>query len=57
MHKTEVRRVAKEIGLPNAERKDSQGICFVGKVDMADFLKKQVPVQTGDIVDTSGKRL
>lgn len=57
LHKTEVRKIAKEIALPNAERKDSQGICFVGKVDMADFLKKQVPTQTGNIVNTSGKIL
>ncbi|MDD2487022.1 MAG: tRNA 2-thiouridine(34) synthase MnmA [Candidatus Gracilibacteria bacterium] len=52
--KTEVRKIAEEIGLPNAKRKDSQGICFVGKVDMHKFLEKKIPTEIGNIVDTSG---
>lgn len=41
--KSEVRRIAAEANLPNAERKDSQGICFVGKVPMAEFLAHELP--------------
>jgi tRNA-specific 2-thiouridylase len=40
--KSEVREIARKAGLPNAERKDSQGLCFVGKVDFAEFLKKRI---------------
>lgn len=52
LQKSEVREIARKAGLPNAERKDSQGLCFVGKVDFAQFLKSHIPAQTGDIVDT-----
>lgn len=52
LQKSEVREMARKAGLPNAERKDSQGLCFVGKVDFAQFLKSHIPAQTGDIVDT-----
>ena len=38
MKKPEVRRIADELGLATADRKDSQGICFVGKVDLPTFL-------------------
>ncbi|MDO8474404.1 MAG: tRNA 2-thiouridine(34) synthase MnmA [bacterium] len=55
--KSEVRAYAKKIGLPNAERKDSQGICFVGKVEMGDFLREHIPTQEGDIVSVDGKLL
>jgi len=57
MLKSEVRALARKIGLPNADRKDSQGICFVGKVSMKDFLAKKLPRTPGDIVDHSGKKL
>lgn len=57
LQKTEVRDIARNIGLPNAERKESQGICFVGKVDIKDFLQKKIPNSKGDIVDTSWKIL
>jgi tRNA-specific 2-thiouridylase len=40
--KPEVRRLAKEAGLPSAEKKDSQGICFVGKVDLPVFLQQKL---------------
>lgn len=55
--KPEVREIAQKIGLPNADRKDSQGICFIGKVRIKDFLQKTLPVQPGDIVDVDGKLL
>lgn len=52
--KPEVRMLARKFGLPNAERKDSQGICFVGKVDFVEFLKQYIPPKIGDIVDIKG---
>lgn len=51
--KPEVRKIAEEIWLPNAKRKDSQWICFVGKVDMHKFLEKKIPTKTWQILDTS----
>lgn len=49
--KPEVRRIAKEAGLPSAEKKDSQGICFVGKVDLPVFLQQKLKPRKGDIVE------
>lgn len=57
LQKSEVREIARKIGLPNAERKDSQGICFVGKVNMSDFLEKKIEHKKWLIKDTSGKIL
>ncbi len=53
--KPEIREIAKQAGLPNADRKDSQGICFIGKIPMKQFLEQYIPVQEGNIIDTSGK--
>jgi len=52
--KPQVRELARKFGLPNAERKDSQGICFVGKIDVGDFLKQYIAPYKGEIVDTAG---
>ncbi len=49
--KREVRRIAHEADLPSAEKKDSQGICFVGKVDLPTFLKQKLTSMEGDIVE------
>ncbi|MFO7843455.1 MAG: tRNA 2-thiouridine(34) synthase MnmA [Bacteroidales bacterium] len=49
--KPEVRRIADEQGLATATRKDSQGICFVGKVDLPTFLQQQLQAKEGDIVE------
>ncbi len=57
MLKSEVRALATEIWLPNADRKDSQWLCFIWKVPMVDFLKKALPVKQGEIVDQTGKKL
>jgi len=57
MLKPEVRGVAKRFDLPVAEKKDSQGICFLGQVKMSDFLRHYVPDSPGEIVDFSGKVL
>src|SRR5690606_8315106 len=48
--KPELRRLAREAGLPNAEKKDSQGICFIGNVKMQDFLRAYVPDRPGPIL-------
>ena len=52
-YKSQVREIAQQINLPNADRKDSQWICFIGKVDMHKFLEEKLPVQEWDIVDTN----
>ena len=49
--KPEVRRLAREADLPSAEKKDSQGICVVGKVDLPVFLQQKLKSQEGDIVE------
>lgn len=49
--KKEVRKIAKKINLPNANRKDSQGICFIGKLDLKTFLKQRIKEKKGKIVD------
>jgi tRNA-specific 2-thiouridylase len=55
MKKSEVRKIAKKIKLPNAEKKDSQGLCFMGKVNMRDFLHHFLKLQPGDVINESGK--
>ena len=54
MLKSEVRARAQSLGLPTSEKKDSQGICFIGKVRMDDFLSSFLPNQPGNIVDAQG---
>lgn len=49
--KPEVRRIAHEAGLPSADKKDSQGICFVGKVDLPTFLQQKLKSVKGPIVE------
>ncbi|MBN2636241.1 MAG: tRNA 2-thiouridine(34) synthase MnmA [Prolixibacteraceae bacterium] len=49
--KPEVRKIAKEQNLPTADRKDSQGICFVGKVDLPTFLQQQLEPKPGNIIE------
>lgn len=49
--KSEVRRIAAEAGLPSADKKDSQGICFVGKVDLPTFLQQKLKSVKGNIVE------
>lgn len=55
--KSEVRALAKKFGLPNADKKDSQGICFVGKVGIKDFLNQYVKTQPGAIIDQNGQKI
>ena len=49
--KPEVRRLAAEAELPSADKKDSQGICFVGKVDLPTFLQQKLKPCEGDVVE------
>ena len=49
--KPEVRRIAAEADLPSADKKDSQGICFVGKVDLPVFLQQKLKPAEGDVVE------
>jgi len=56
--KPELRRIASEAGLATAQKKDSQGICFIGEVKMQDFLRQYVPDEPGPIVRaTDGQEL
>lgn len=55
--KPQVREIAHSIWLPNADRKDSQWLCFIGKVDMKSFLHKHLPIQRWPIVSTDGSVL
>ncbi|MDP2669242.1 MAG: tRNA 2-thiouridine(34) synthase MnmA [bacterium] len=55
--KNEVREIAKKFKLPTAEKKDSQGLCFVGKVDFGEFLREALPKNTGLVVDSAGKKI
>lgn len=49
--KPDVRRLAREADLPSADKKDSQGICFVGKVDLPTFLQQKLKPSSGDIIE------
>ncbi len=49
--KQQVREIARNQNLPTAERKDSQGICFVGKVDLPTFLQQQLQPKTGNVIE------
>lgn len=51
LKKTEVRKIANDIGLVNAEKKDSQGLCFVGKVKLPDFLMQKLKPKKGLIIE------
>ncbi len=55
--KPEVRELARRAGLPTAEKKDSQGICFLGRVSMGEFLRAFLPEQRGALVTTAGEKI
>jgi tRNA-specific 2-thiouridylase len=55
--KSEVREIAKKYNLPNAEKKESMGICFVGQVKLREFLSQYLKPKEGKIIDTQGRIL
>ncbi len=58
LKKSEVRQLAKKYNLPNQDRKDSQGICFLGKIPYREFIKEHLGEKSGDFVDqASGERV
>lgn len=54
-HKTEVRQLAKQFNIPVAEKKDSQGICFLGSISVDEFLRKEFHPEPGIAVTADGK--
>ncbi len=58
LSKSEVREIAAKAALPNASRKDSQGICFLGKIDYNDFIARHLGEKEGPVIDIStGKKI
>lgn len=57
MKKPEVRKMAIKIGLPNANKKESMGLCFVGRIRLTDFLNQKLKPKKGKIVDQDGRVL
>ncbi len=57
LQKSEVRKLALKFGLPQATRKDSQGLCFLGQIDMKEFLKEFVGTTKGDVLDLQGHKI
>lgn len=51
LEKSEVRKIATEVGLSTAEKKDSQGLCFIGKVKLPEFLQQQLKPKKGEIIE------
>ncbi|TSC60370.1 MAG: tRNA-specific 2-thiouridylase [Parcubacteria group bacterium LiPW_15] len=55
--KPEVRKIAKKAGISTAEKKDSQGICFLGMVSIKDFLKSYLPEKKGAVLNLKGEKV
>jgi tRNA-specific 2-thiouridylase len=55
--KPEIRKKAQELGLPTAQRKDSQGICFIGKVSLPTFLQQKMEAKKGKIIEITDKSI
>ena len=55
LKKTEVRKLAEKFGLPTAAKKDSQGICMLGDLDIKQFLSHYIPSMRGDVLNESGE--
>jgi tRNA-specific 2-thiouridylase len=52
--KPEVRAIAREAGIPTADKKDSQGVCFLGQITLTDFLKQYIPERRGKVINSKG---
>jgi tRNA-uridine 2-sulfurtransferase len=57
LHKTEVRRIAEEMKLPNAKKKDSTGICFIGERPFREFLNRYISKEPGPIKNAKGQTI
>jgi tRNA-specific 2-thiouridylase len=57
LKKDGVRKLANELNLITSQKKDSQGLCFVGNLSIKKLLQTRIKPQTGDIIDQSGKRI
>lgn len=57
MEKSAVRKIAEKAGLPVHDKRDSTGICFIGKRPFREFIKKYIPMKPGQFIDTEGKVL
>ena len=55
--KSEVRAIARRAGLSTADKKDSQGVCFLGDISVGDFLKQYIPARRGALMTTAGEKL
>jgi len=53
--KPEVRELARRLGLPTAEKPDSQGICFIGEINIREFLRRYIPERRGRVLTTAGR--
>lgn len=57
LKKGQVRQIAEDASLPNADRPDSTGICFVGDVELVDFLRRELPEERGDVLNRQGEKV
>ncbi len=57
LQKSEVRALATKMNLVTADKKDSQGLCFIGKVSLPDFLQQQLSPKTGDVIEIDRENL
>lgn len=55
MHKAEVRKLASKFRMPNARKRDSQGICFLGSISVEDFLMREIAPEPGTALDEENK--
>ena len=53
LEKAEVRKIAKRLNMVTAEKKDSQGLCFIGKISLPDFLQQKLQTKKGNIIEIS----
>lgn len=57
LKKPQVRELARSVGIPTSDKPDSQGVCFIGKLDFVTFLRKKIPARQGEIVDEHSRVL
>lgn len=57
LQKTQARELAKEFQLPNSTKKDSQGICFIGDVEIQEFLRQKIETRIGNVINSHGQVL